>query len=208
MHTTIYWQEKIFKHAVARANQSLHASGDIDDEFASTISNQQFIEIVDTASQSYQPTVTRTNAPTVAPNAPKVLRANAPTVSLTHAATASRAQTPTVASAIPPTSSSFNASDVMDNEFFDCSISNEQLMEIVDNASQSYQQQAGNDIGGGEIDDAIHEMMNEGNTEAANSAVATQSTTNSVLNSIMAQSFKSVNFGRMSNCNFNFYFTK
>lgn len=155
------------------------------------IDNEQLIGIVGTSSQSYRPII--------APNSPTVVPSNAPTVVRTNAPT------------IPPTNAELNASDGIDNELFDSFISNEQLVEIVDHANQSYQQAevlASNDTGGGEIDNTIRELMHEDNADFASSAVLTQSTSNSVLNAILARSFKSVNFGRMANCHFNFYFTK
>lgn len=95
---------------------------------------------------------------------------------------------------------------------FDSTIPEEQLIEIVDRASQLYQQSTqvlvGNGVGEREIGDAVCETIDEGITESASSTVLTQSTTNSSLNAVLSRSFKSVNFERMENCHFNFHFTK
>lgn len=80
---------------------------------------------------------------------------------------------------------------VSSDSCFDSSIDDSELLDVVERASQS----VGNDI-------VMHGQRNDVNCATSTSLVLTQ---NSTLNARLSRSFKSVNFGKMENCTFNFY---
>lgn len=127
-----------------------------------------------TIAKTVPQTVAHSVAPTLGEN---IAQATAETIGQTVAQTNAQTITPTVPIAETPAAASVSNDD--DESCFDFLINDDELIQIVDRASQSHQQT---------------EQMLVGNDDSkvsATSAMLTQSTNNSSLKAIMSRSFKS-----------------
>lgn len=126
-----------------------------------------------------------------------ILGPSAPSISIPSAQASTSAQAVASSSTAAITNSSLVPSVNIDT-LFDSSIADEDLIGVIDQASQSLEQER-------LVVRENNNVVLDASSGYESSVVLNQSST---LNAVLTRSIKSVNFERTNNCTFNFYLSK